>query len=91
MPRRLRLKEDQNWIGKHNTEALQTLVTTLRARSGPTVIGKLADRTTITDLKEQAEDGLSHQRIDEELALATPEAFQITGIKLSNATQSLLY
>ena len=83
--------EDQNWIGKRNTEALQTLVATLRARSGPTVIGKLVDRTTITDLKEQAEDGLLHQRIDEELALVTPEAFQITGIKLSNATQSLLY
>jgi len=87
----LQKMEDQNWIGKRNTETLQALVATLRARSGPTVIGKLVDRTTITDLKERAEDGLSHQRIDEEPALATPEAFQITGIKLSNATQSLLY
>ena len=87
----LRKMEDQNWIGRRNKETLQVLVATLRARSGPTVIGKLDDEGTITNLKEQAEAGLSHQRNDEEPLLVTPEAFQVTGIKLSNATQSLLY
>ena len=83
--------EDQDWLGKRNTETIQALIATLRARSSPTVIGKLDDRGTITDLKERAEAGLSHQRNDEEPALTTPEAFQVTGVKLSNATQSLLY
>ena len=87
----LRKMEDQDWLGKRNTETIQALIATLRARSGPTMIGKLDDRRTIADLKEHAEAGLSHQRNDEEPALATPEGFQVTGVKLSSATQSLLY
>ena len=55
------------------------------------MIGKLDDRGTITNLKEHMEASLSHQRNDEEPALTTPEAFQVTGVKLSHATQSLLY
>ena len=87
----LRKMEDQDWLGKHNTETIQALIATLRARSSPTVIGKLDDRGTITNLKECVEADLSHQRNDEEPALTTPEAFQVMGVKLSNATQSLLY
>lgn len=87
----LRRKEDQDWLGDPNAEILQALTATLRARSGPTLLGKLNGRCTIANLKGLVVNGLSQQQNDEELILTMPETFQVTGVKLSDVTQSMLY
>jgi hypothetical protein len=91
LTKNLKKMEDIDWIRSPNAELLQALVATLRARAGLTKIGKLKEKSTIADLKELAAEGLSKPRNDEELALTMPETFQVTGIKLSCATQSTLY
>ena len=83
--------EDRNWIGMQNAEALQALVATLRARNGLTKIGQLKDKDIIANLKVLAKEGLSKQRDDEDPILIVPETFQVTGARLSKATQSTLY
>jgi len=83
--------EDRNWIGMQNAEALQALIATLRARNGLTKIGQLKDKDIIANLKVLAKEGLSKQRDDEDPILIVPETFQVTGARLSKATQSTLY
>jgi len=87
----LKRMEDRDWLGNPNARTLQALTATLRARAGPTVIGKLDDKSILTTLKELTIEALSQQRNDDEPVLIVPESFQTTGIRLSCATQSTLY
>ena len=91
LTKNLKKMEDRNWMRSPNAEILQALVATLRARAGLTKIGQLKDKSIVANLKERTMEGLSKQRNDEEPALTAPESFQVTGIKLSCATQSTLY
>jgi len=91
LTKNLKMMEDRNWMRSPNADILQALVATLRARAGLTNIGQLKDKSTMADLKACTTEGLSRQRNDEEPVLTMPENFQVTGIKLSSATQSTLY
>lgn len=55
----LKKMEERDWLGNPNAEILQALTATLRARSGPTLLGKLNERCTIAHLKGLVVNGLS--------------------------------
>ena len=83
--------EDRGWIATPNREILQTIVASLRARNNHTVIERVQEKETIIRLTELAKAGLTLDNEDEELDLIAPETFQLTGLRLSEVTQSMLY
>ena len=83
--------EDKGWIGVPNGEILQTIVATLRARTGRTLISKILDQEIRSKTKDLAKTGLTLDIPDMELNLEPPASFLVTGIRLSQATQSILY
>ena len=88
---RLPKLEDRGWINVPNAEILQTLVAILRARNSQTKIGNLKDKEIVAKITELAKAGLALNDEHEELDLVSPETFQVTGIRLSEASQSMLY
>jgi len=83
--------EDNGWIGVPNDEILRELVATLRARRGRTIIGKIHDQAVRLKTKELAKVSLTSENQEERPHLEPPEAFLVTGVRLSQATQSTLY
>ena len=83
--------ENKGWINTPNREILQTIVAILQACNNLTTFGKLKDEATIARMTESARAGLALNDENEEPNLAAPENFQMTGLHLSDASQSALY
>lgn len=83
--------EDQGWIATPNREILQTIVATLRARNSHTKIEQIQDKEITAKITELAQAGLTLENEHEEPNLTAPETFQQTGMRLSEATQSMLH
>lgn len=84
-------KEDEGWINVPNSRILQAIVATLRAWNGKTMIGKIRDKEIKSKVRDMAKAGLALDDQNGDLYLEPPEAFLVTGVCLSRATQSTLY
>jgi len=83
--------EDNDWIDIPNDKILRTIVATLHARKGRTVIGKIQDQVVRLKTRDLAKASLALDDQEEWPHLEPPEAFLVTGVRLSQATQSTLY
>ena len=64
---------------------------TLQAWNGKTMIGKIRDKEIKSKVRDMAKVGLALDDQNGDLYLEPPEAFLVTGVRLSRATQSTLY
>ena len=83
--------EDNDWIDIPNDKILRTIVATLHACKGRTVIGKIQDQVVWLKTRDLAKVSLALDDQEEWPHLEPPEAFLVTRVCLSQATQSTLY
>ena len=83
--------EDRNWMAIPDKEILQMIVAALRARNSHTTIERIRDKERVTEMTVLAKTGLVLVNANEEPNPIAPDTFRLTGMRLSETTQGMLY